>query len=247
MRDNIFRCILLLSALFLTACGQRSQPSDSPYISKLPPAQPQPLKKQEIIMIDPGHGGKDLGTSNKKNGYEEKKLTLATALLVSNHLNKLGYRTLLTRRDDAFVSLGGRAEIANNKEADLFVSIHYNHSSSEEAHGIEVYYYKENKTPSSKRILLSKDLGQEVLKEVIVQTGAKSRGVKQANFAVIRETDMPAILIEAGFLSNGGERTKIKDPKYMQSLALGIAKGIDSYLEAKKVRPRRDLNARPAA
>lgn len=194
------------------------------------------VAKREVIIVDAGHGGKDAGASSKKDKYEEKTLTLETAQLISNYLEELGYKAILTRSHDVFVPLETRAEIANSTEADLFVSIHYNYSPSHEAEGIEVYYYKEEKHPQSSRITQSKELGQEVLKKIVKNTGAESRGVKQANFAVVRQTKMPAILIEAGFLSNPNEREKIKDKKYQQALAKGIASGVDQYLGARKKR-----------
>jgi len=185
-------------------------------------------------VIDAGHGGHDGGAISKRNDYNEKELTLATAFSIRNCLNQLGYKTVMTRSQDTFVPLGTRAEIANALDADLFVSIHYNFCPNAEAKGIEVYYYKEDRTPSSFRILQSKSLGAMVLRKIISQTGATSRGVKQANFAVIRETRMPAILIEGGFLSNLHERERLHDPQYRRSIARGIAKGIDNYLESKR-------------
>ena len=201
--------------------------------------------KPEVIIIDAGHGGKDAGASSKRYAYEEKQMTLETAFLVSDYLKKLGYKTLMTRKQDVFVPLDTRAEIANSIDADLFVSIHYNYSPSREAEGIEIFYYKEDKTNPSERIVQSKALGQEVLKKVVKNTGAESRGIKPGNLAVVRQTKMPAILVEAGFLSNPTELEKLKDPKYIQSLAKGIAHGIDQYLTNN--RSRRDSNARPAA
>ena len=220
-------CILLACAL--TSCNYRGIQPEVTALHYTP--RPALTKsKPELIIVDAGHGGKDAGTSSKREAYEEKQLTLQTSLLIADYLKKLGYKTILTRNQDTFVPLETRSEIANSVKADLFVSVHYNYSSSKEAEGIEVFYYKEDKTPPSSRIALSKELGQEVLKKIVKSTHAESRGVKQANFAVIRQTKMPAILIEAGFLSNAHEREKIKDATYRQSLANGIANGIDHYL-----------------
>lgn len=225
MRLIIF--VMFLSSL--TACGHRGIPPEITVLHTLP-KKPLPKVKREVIIVDAGHGGKDAGANSKKEGYEEKELTLETAFLVADCLKQLGYKTIMTRKQDAYVALDARAEMANSLDADLFVSIHYNYSVSKEAEGIEVFYYKEGKTPLSQRVSQSKILGQEVLKKIVKQTGAESRGVKQANFAVVRETKMPAILIEAGFLSNPVERARIHDQKYRLSLAQGIAQGIDAYL-----------------
>ena len=220
----------VILAFLVAGCVQHGIPPEVTALHHLPPPPPISKIKKEIIILDAGHGGKDTGTTSKRDKYEEKSLTLETVLLVSEQLKKLGYKTILTRHEDIFVPLETRAHIANSVDADLFVSIHYNFSSSKEVEGIEVYYYKDTKKPTPNRIVRSKELGLEVLRKAIVQTGARSRGVKQANFAVVRETKMPAILIEAGFLSNPKEREKLQDRKYLQGLAKGIAQGVDQYL-----------------
>ncbi|MBS0623151.1 MAG: N-acetylmuramoyl-L-alanine amidase [Verrucomicrobia bacterium] len=228
MSLNIRRLLVMGSLLLLTGCGTRGIP---PEVTAMATREKSPVVcKPQRIILDAGHGGRDTGAASCRENYEEKSLTLSTALLVQDQLKKMGYQTSLTRNHDIYLPLSTRAEIANKHDADLFVSIHYNFSTSKEAHGIEVFYYKEEKAPSHPRIVKSKQLAQRVLNGVLTQTGANSRGVKQANFAVVRETKMPAILIEAGFLSNRQERDKIKDPCYLRLLAKGIAEGIDSYL-----------------
>jgi N-acetylmuramoyl-L-alanine amidase len=222
-------CVLILLATFVSACAPRSIP---PEISVLHEKKPAAPRKLETIVIDAGHGGKDSGSISQRDSYEEKVLTLETAQMIRTCLNQLGYKTVMTRNQDIFVPLSTRAEIANSLDADLFVSIHYNYSPNGEAKGVEVYYFKEDNNPPSSRIAQSKYLGSLVLKKVISQTGADSRGLKEANFAVIRETRMPAILVEAGFLSNPSERERVRDPKYQRLIARGIAQGIDQYLEA---------------
>jgi N-acetylmuramoyl-L-alanine amidase len=226
--------ILIALTCCLTACGHRVIPPEVAILHTLPKKNLPSKQKAEVIVVDPGHGGKDAGTNSKKDGYEEKELTLETAFLIADSLKYLGYKVVLTRKQDTYVSLETRSELANTLHADLFVSIHYNYSESQEAQGIEIFYYKEEKTPLSNRVAQSKALGQDVLKTIVKQTGADSRGVKQANFAVVRETKMPAILIEGGFLSNTAERTRIHDPKYRLGLAQGIAQGIDAYLRVRK-------------
>ena len=95
--------------------------------------------------------------------------------------------------------------------------------------GVEVYYYK--KGENKKRIKESQALAQAVLNRVISNTHARSRGVKHGNYAVVRETTMPAILIEGGFLTNANELQKIKSAEYLKKLALGIAQGINDYVD----------------
>lgn len=216
---------------------EREMPEKKSREPKIAPpklAEPKTVtrKKIETIVIDAGHGGKDTGTQSEKNHYQEKNLTLLTVRLLQKYLEEMGYKTFLTRDADTFVELTSRAHLANSIKADLFVSVHYNYCQSPEVEGIEVFYYKGDKNPPSARQSASKSLGQEVLAKIVKHTGAQSRGMKTANFAVIRETKMPAILIEAGFLSNPQERDKIKDPEYRCYLAYAIARGVDGYLSS---------------
>ena len=149
-------------------------------------------------------------------------------MMVKNFLQQFGYEVILTRNDDTFIPLDKRSLFANEQKPRLFVSIHYNSAPSKEAEGIEVFYYKND--DDKNRMNKSKTLAQNVLDRTIQNTQAKSRGVKQGNYSVIRETNMPAVLIEGGFLTNSGEMEKIKNATYMKSLALGIAQGIQDYL-----------------
>jgi len=183
-----------------------------------------------LIVIDAGHGGKDLGAeSDKAPKYQEKIYTLTTAKMLESYLKRQGYRTVMTRNDDFFVSLSERAKFANGQHPILFVSVHYNSAPKKQAHGVEVYYYRSD--TDKERSSASKKLAQADLDNVIAQTEAKSRGVKHGNFAVIRETNMPAILIEGGFLSNDEELKKIKRGAYQKKIAWGIVQGIEKYLK----------------
>ncbi|MBA3722282.1 MAG: N-acetylmuramoyl-L-alanine amidase [Parachlamydiaceae bacterium] len=194
----------------------------------VPPFKPSLIKEKCTIVIDPGHGGHDVGTQSvSKPRYQEKSLNLVTANFVKGFLQQLGYKVILTRQTDKFISLDKRAQFANDLKPDLFVSIHYNSAPSAEAEGVEVFFYQSK--DDKKRVLQSKKLAQSVLKNVIAHTKAKSRGVKQGNFAVIRETKMPAILIEGGFVTNDNEMQKLKDPAYLKKLAWGIANGVEEF------------------
>lgn len=194
----------------------------------------RPVPPSRLIVIDPGHGGEDFGThSLSKPRYEEKYLNMTTSLMLRDILHEMGYETVLTRTDDTFIPLSERAIFANMRSPLLFVSVHYNSAPSKEAKGIEVYYYQSE--ADLKRTEKSKRLASFVLDKVIAGTQAKSRGVKHGNFAVIRETRMPAILIEGGFLTNYDEMQKIKNPDYLKALAFGIAQGIDRYVKEAKL------------
>lgn len=182
-----------------------------------------------LIVIDPGHGGKDFGTYSRKTPrYQEKHLNLSTAFMLRNFLNQLGYDVVLTRESDHFVALDKRAEFANEQNPRLFISLHYNSAPNKEAEGIEIYYYRSQSdwTRSSS----SRKLAQAINKGIIKNAEAKSRGVKHGDLAVIRLTNMPAVLIEGGFLTNENELSKIKTASYLKKIAWGIALGINDYL-----------------
>ncbi|HRD55840.1 MAG TPA: N-acetylmuramoyl-L-alanine amidase [Parachlamydiaceae bacterium] len=243
MKRGIFFIKAVLFLLLLSSC----QTKTSSYTFKVPADkrnqsqeliafQPRPLNNyttKELIVIDAGHGGEDAGTrSLTPPKYEEKSLNLATAFFLKEFLQKMGYVVKMTRSEDLFVPLAKRSSLANGWQPKLFVSVHYNAAESERADGIEVYYYQseENKQRSTS----SKKLADAVLAEVIQKTGAKSRGVKHGNLSVVRETLMPAILVEGGFMTNKNEMEKIKDPGYIKKLAFGIALGIDRYMKSER-------------
>lgn len=250
MKCAIFNTLLLLIVAAASCCSPK-MPVDNTnknYIKQTPkiPVSISPLKDRSsdmvvvpyfnksnrtFIILDPGHGGDDFGThSLGRAKYQEKHLNLSTTLLVKEFLQQFGYKVVMTRTDDSFVGLDERAQMANKQKPILFVSIHYNSAPSTSAEGIEVFYYQDN--DDKNRTAKSKKLAQSVLDQTIQMTQAVSRGVKQGNLAVLRETNMPAILIEGGFMTCTEEMAKIKTASYQKSLALGIAKGIQAYLEA---------------
>lgn len=211
------RIILLLLSLILisaTPAGSFLNASDAP-----------------TIVIDVGHGGTDRGARGHVPYCEEKKICLLTARLVRQYLDQLGYHVVMTRNTDNFISLPKRVEIATQAGANIFVSVHFNSSRSPEARGIEVFFCdsKEDKI----RTNASRKLADSILSRVIRRTSANSRGVKKGNFYVIRETSMPAVLVEGGFISNPKERTLIKSREYQERIAQGIADGIDQYFKAR--------------
>ncbi|MBX7066186.1 MAG: N-acetylmuramoyl-L-alanine amidase [Parachlamydiales bacterium] len=183
------------------------------------------------VVIDVGHGGTDRGAKAGNPYCEEKRITLLTARLVKQYLEQLGYHVVMTRSTDNFISLPRRVEIAKQAQGNIFVSVHYNSSRSPEAKGIEVFFFdsKENKN----RANASKKLADSILSRLIRKTDANSRGVKKGNFYVIRETSMPAVLVEGGFISNPKERALLKSRDYQEKIAQGIADGIDGYFKAR--------------
>jgi N-acetylmuramoyl-L-alanine amidase len=181
------------------------------------------------IIIDAGHGGVKLGAHVCNPFCEEKRLNLLTARLIRKYLSQLGYRVVLTRSDDTFVSLQRRVEVANQSHGDLFVSVHYNSSRNPRPQGIEVFF--SDKKEDHHRTAASHKLANSILSRVIRRTKAVSRGVKKADLYVISETNMPSVLVEGGFISNAQERSCLKDPQYIEKIARGIVEGIDHYFK----------------
>jgi len=213
---RIFLLFVCCTLPLVTSCSQYGR------VSVLA-SDPTPLKR-ELIIIDPGHGGSDNGA--KVQTVKEKALALQTAVLVKKHLDDRGYPVILTRSRDIALPLQKRTLIANVSKGRLFVSIHFNSCKMGNISGVEVYYYNKG---TVWRQDASKRLAQLVLDRLIFTTRATSRGVKAGNFHVIRETSMPAILIEGGFLTNQRERLQLKNRKYIEKIAYAIAEAIDIY------------------
>ena len=189
------------------------------------------------IFLDPGHGGSDPGAIS--GGVREKDLTLSVYNKVSSKLASLGYTVLTSRNVDKDVDLVDRADQANKANADMLLSIHFNAGGRGIARGIETYYYqatadrvpkinKENHN-NPERLERSRKLANKVQQNLLYQTGANDRGVKRASFTVLRETSIPSILVELGFIDNPEERNKIKTNEYQERLANGIVDGIVEY------------------
>lgn len=170
----------------------------------------------KIIVIDPGHGGKDPGATTKIGVYE-KDIALAVALKVGALLKD--DEVVYTRTEDVYVGLSERALIANQAQAGLFVSIHCNSVDDESAHGMEVYHH----THASEA---AKRAARAIYDKLLPASGLRGRGVKSKDLAVLRETKMPAVLVELGFISNPGDRAKLTDFTWQDDAALAIAEGI---------------------
>lgn len=171
------------------------------------------------IYIDAGHGGNDSGASG--NGIKEKDINLSVSLLVKKHLERHGQTVYLSRSGDTNPSLSQRTNDANNKNVNCFVSIHCNSFSNISAQGVETFSYEGN-FPSSER--LRNSIHNEVIKKGIY---TKNRGLKKANFHVLRETKMDATLIEMAFISNKQDSELLKNKQ--KEFAECIAKGILSF------------------
>ena len=192
---------------------------------------------KRAIFLDPGHGGSDSGAVS--NGLREKDLTLSVYNKVSSRLASLGYSVLTSRNTDKDVDLVSRADQANKSNADMFLSIHFNAGGRGASYGIETYYYmarpeytpaiNKDKHNDPERLEKSRKLAQKIQQSLVSKTGAYDRGVKRETFAVLRETSIPSILVELGFIDNREEANIIKTNEYQEKLADGIVDGIVEY------------------
>ncbi|HHW31592.1 MAG TPA: N-acetylmuramoyl-L-alanine amidase [Clostridiaceae bacterium] len=180
------------------------------------------------IILDAGHGGNDPGAIGPT-GLKEKDVNLKIALNVGKMLADRGLKISYTRTTDILLGntvaedLAARVQLANNLKAKYFVSIHNNSFNNNEAKGTETYVY----TKGSEAEILAKS----VQRNLVQITGLNDRGIKVANFYVLKYTVMPAILVEAAFISNPEEEQLLKDDIFIQKAATGIAKGIMEYLD----------------
>ncbi len=200
-----------------------------------------PAKKVYHVLIDPGHGGKDQGTSGKSN--KEKTIVLNLASKCATILRKYGYKVSFTRTSDKTLSLAQRTALAKRLKPDIFVSLHCN-SASSSVTGIETFALalaggsssngskRKTGTYANKFNKENIKLAYEIQKNLVSTTKAKDRGVKHAQFYVLNHATCPAVLVEAGFLSNKYEEKKLASSYYQNQLATGIVRGIVAYTKA---------------
>ena len=175
----------------------------------------------KTVVIDAGHGGRDHGGSYGK--VYEKWLSLETAMRVEKKLQSKGFRTVMTRRSDSFISLASRARLGNKYSNSIFVSIHYNFTWKRSVSGLETFYC----SPASK------PLADAVQRGMLGRVKSVNRGVKYARYYVIRHSKNPAILVEGGFVSNSRERGRTEKGWYREAIANGIVDGIVAYKKSR--------------
>jgi N-acetylmuramoyl-L-alanine amidase len=204
---------------------------------------PRPFKG---VLIDPGHGGADRGARSAA-GYTEKAATLDTALRLEKVLQAEGIPTAMTRRTDVFITLEERAAMAAKYPGYVFVSVHYN-AGPRHSHGVETYALSPQGTPSTSsggvfrssdyesqpgnrtnlhNILLTGMIHREITK---MHSPAGDRGVKRARFVVLRENQVPSVLVEGGFMSNATDAALIASGAYRQKMAEAMASGLKAYV-----------------
>jgi len=219
----------------------------------------------QTICLDPGHGRKDTGGVFGR--YVEKQYTLPLAEELAAQLETAGFKVILTRTNDTFVALEDRPALANRQKADLFISLHFNIGPPGEAKGVEVYCLTPPKASSTNigrwghisewadwghlngwkddNGLLPGDrcddgnvlLAYQLQKSLVNHLPTNDRGLRRARFAVLRTAEMPAVLIEGGFLSDPVEQKKIADPKYRDEMAAAIVRGVLAYRRAVESQP----------
>lgn len=198
--------------------------------------------QSRVIYLDPGHGGTDPGAVY--GGVKEKDINLSISKKVKSILQSRGYTVYMTRETDVYVDLYDRASMANAVQADIFVSIHTNstNSGSNTKTGIESYYYEYDPDyppkinpvmhNNSVRVQKSKSLANAIQGKMVAYTGEKDGGVIGKAFAVIRETQMPATLLELGYINNTHDRNKLVTDSYQNTLAKAIADGVENYFSS---------------
>jgi N-acetylmuramoyl-L-alanine amidase len=217
------------------------------HLTQLPATAPR------IIVLDPGHGGTDPGTENKKLGLNEKTFTLDIAFRLKKILEAGGYRVFLTRDKDVrfsnspAIDLPLRADFANKFAADLFISIHFNHA-PEAITGVETYALPAQfmlstadtkpddltatAQPGNRQDYANLLLGYQIHRALLAGLKTPDRGFKRARWAVLRPLKSPGVLVECAYLSNDAEARRVATPEFRQQIAEALAAGVQGYAEA---------------
>jgi N-acetylmuramoyl-L-alanine amidase len=190
--------------------------------------------RDKIIVIDPGHGGAQAGARWRegKTVIEEKTIALAIGLHIAELLSREGAKVILTRAEDKTVGLYERTALANGANAHFFLSIHCDSNPRpNSASGTTIYYHKDDAD--------SRALGQALLNEIVKVSGLPSRGVRsdsmlyQTGLAVLRTSQMPAVLIEVGYLNHSFDRAKLVNPDFQKRVAEAIVRGLKAHVEGR--------------
>ncbi|GIV05806.1 MAG: hypothetical protein KatS3mg016_1381 [Fimbriimonadales bacterium] len=189
---------------------------------------------EKVIVIDPGHGGAQPGARWREGNQviEEKTIVLAIGQHIAELLSREGAKVILTRSEDTVIGLYERTALANNARAHFFISIHCDSNPRpNSASGTTVYYHKDDAD--------SRALGQAILNEIVKVSGLPSRGVRsdsmlyQTGLAVLRTSQMPAVLIEVGYLNHSVDRAKLVDPQFQRRIAEAIVRGLKAHVEGR--------------
>lgn len=234
MKKNIYIVAsLLLTVALLTACSNNHS-SDSANAEENTNSLEEDTDLNEPaaeenenpykVVIDPGHGGKDNGASGA-DGHYEKEFTLDLGIKVQDLLEQdPDIKVLMTRDDDSFISQEDRERpnYANREDADVFISLHQDSFEDSSVSGTESFYYDEE----------SQAFAETMQKQVTSATGFNDRGTNQKSLFVLRDTDMPAVLIEIGYLTNPTDQEKMHTDDFQEQIAESIVEGIKEYLDS---------------
>ncbi|WP_159429052.1 MULTISPECIES: N-acetylmuramoyl-L-alanine amidase family protein [Tissierellales] len=184
---------------------------------------------KRVIVVDPGHGGKDPGTIGFSGNYE-KEVNLEISKKLKKKLKSNGYKVILTRDSDEYVDNLLRAKTANKKRARVFISIHCNSmENNSSVDGVQVLYYPNRESTIGD--LNNNELAQIMMNSMVNGTGAKDKGIiERKNLIVLNQTKMPAIIIECGFLSNKNEEKLLLTEDYQNKIVDSIIDGLEEYL-----------------
>ena len=231
MHRNFLRIALSVAGLLITFLASNSHAAKS---SRSSGGDGSPI----TVVIDAGHGGHDRGGIPGQR-VAEKDMTLDVALRLRNILSANGYHVVMTRSTDVFVPLGGRVAIANSYRNAVFVCIHFNATGRSGASGIETYFYSRD----------SLALASAIHYYVAGGAPSENRGVRRRGYYVLRKTNIPAVLVECGFLTNPTEAAYAQTASYRQRLAEEIAAGVrrrNLRWERFRHDPSRDRRKHPA-
>lgn len=203
MQQTIARLLLVVLALTLASCagtgGVRRKDTSRTFTT---------------VVVDAGHGGKDAGA--RRYGPAEKVVALDVAQRLNRKLRESKFRTVMTRSSDVFIPLDRRVDIGNRQENSIFVSIHFNHARRRGIQGFETYYASP----------YARSLAQRIQRKLLTMPRARNRGVRTANFRVVKNAVYPSVLVECGFLSNRAEAGRARSAAYREMLADKIAEAI---------------------
>ncbi|EQJ97948.1 N-acetylmuramoyl-L-alanine amidase family protein [Clostridioides difficile P51] len=190
----------------------------------------------KTVMIDPGHGGSDTGTTGKPlGGIKEKDYTLNTSLATTEYLRSKGFNVIMTRDTDKTLSLGNRTALSNSLKPDLFTSIHYNGSTNKQGHGVEVFYKLKDKNGGTTKTVATNILNRILEKFKLTNRGIKTRVLPSDStkdyLYVLRSNDMPAVLVECAFLDNENDMSLINSSAKVKEMGTQIGKGIEDSLK----------------
>ena len=222
---TIIILLLVFTAFLLFEYKKARQPGSAAFNDTPKIENPIVKDKEKLVLdgirivLDPGHGGRDIGASGQK-GTIEKDITLKTAIKIKSGLEQVGADVKITRDGDNYTSLDDRVEMAAKHQADLFISIHYDAFETNDVHGMTSYYYRKEDQK------IAEYIHQQIFK---VDISTRNRGVSFGDYYVLRENKVPAVLLELGYLSNAEDEALINTDDFQNKVTTGIVEGVIRY------------------